>query len=125
MNETGHPEHIQQALAEPHAPPEHLSKRSQRLWRSLVPHRALSQGRLTLLRSALESLDRADEAREALDRDGLLLASTEKSKMSHLNPLVRVEKDSRAQFFAAWMRLGFQHEQRVDGYNLDRKRQGF
>ncbi len=95
-------------------PAPHLSARSTALWRELVPSRARSAGRLVLLQSALEALDRADQAREVLDREGLT-TTTKRSGVVHLHPLVRVEKDSRAQFRAAWSRLGLEWDPNIDG----------
>ena len=89
-------------------PPEHLSERSQALWRSLVPRQASAPGRLTLLRVALECLDRADEARLALAREGLI-KTTEATGAVHAHPLLRIEKEARQQFLSAWGTLGLQY----------------
>jgi P27 family predicted phage terminase small subunit len=93
--------------------PEHLSERSKRIWIELVGTRALSVGRLTALQVALESLDRADEAREVVNQEGL----TNKTKTTgtvHLHPLLKVEKDARSQFFRIWNQLGLAWDYQID-----------
>lgn len=66
-------------------------------------------GRLALIQAGLEALDRADQARCQLDAEGLTVAPADGKGMPHPHPLVRVERDSRAQFMAAWsaLRLGW------------------
>jgi P27 family predicted phage terminase small subunit len=90
------------------APP-HLSARARALWESIVPKRLKAPQTLALLRAALEALDRADLAAEAIERDGLLLRK-EGGVMSHVNPACKVEKDARAQFASIWKELGLQRE---------------
>jgi hypothetical protein len=53
----------------------------------------LGAGEVEVLRLAAESLDRADEARRALDKDGLFVAMKGGGLRSH--PAVAVERDSR------------------------------
>ena len=86
-------------------PPNHLSERSRRLWRELVPRRASSPERLQFLLVALECLDEADRAREVLLCEGLTVTN-ERTGIVHAHPLTRVEKDARCQFLAAWRALG-------------------
>ncbi len=89
-------------------PPAHLSERSRKLWRQLVPLRIDTPGRLALLQTALECLDRCDEARGALAREGLV-TTTKATGAVHLHPLARVEKESRQQFLSAWTALHLQY----------------
>lgn len=77
-------------------PPDHLSVRSQGIWRALAGKRIRSIPRLALLQIALESLDRADQATANIG-DNLTLTSP-RSGVSHVNPLVRVERESRQLF---------------------------
>ncbi len=95
---------IKKAIKHPPSPPDHLSETTKQLWRSIVPRRALSPERLALLRTALEALDRADQAREALLQEGLVF-TTAKTGTKHVNPIVRIEKDARQQFLHAWSQL--------------------
>ena len=92
----------------PPEPPAHLSERAKALWKQIVPARGWSPGRLVLLQTALESLDRADEARSAVQAAGLTTV-TARTGVIHVNPLVKIEREARGQFLATWgqLRLGF------------------
>jgi phage terminase small subunit len=85
-------------------PPEHLSEKSKTLWSSVVPSRGKSLGRLGLVTVALEALDRADEACAEIKRTGLTTI-TEKSGACHINPLLKLEKESRQMFAKIWVQL--------------------
>lgn len=95
-------------------PPEHLSARSQELWRALVPKRAKSPGRLALLQAGLEALDRSDQARELLSAQELT-SVTSTTGAIHLNPLAKLEQDSRAEFMRAWRQLNFDRDVKIEG----------
>ncbi len=95
-------------------PPEHLSDRSKALWLAVVPSRAMSAGRLAMIQVALEALDRADEARLAVRRDGLTTKTATTGDV-HVNPLVKIERECRAQFAKIWESLGLAWETRTDG----------
>lgn len=99
--------------------PSHLSERSRTLWAELVPSRARSAGRQALLQSALEALDRADEARAAITGTGLT-TTTKTTGAVHIHPLLKVERESRQQFAKIWGELHFGWDQRIDG-RLDGK----
>lgn len=96
------------------APPEHLSERSQELWRQLVGTRALLPGRLTGLKVALECLDRADEAHQNVNDEGLT-TTIKTTGAVHLHPLLRVEMDARSQFARIWNQLGLTWDHAIDG----------
>jgi phage terminase small subunit len=55
------------------AAPAHLGASGRRLWRDLTREFRFQPDALAVLRLACEQLDRADEARERLAKDGLLL----------------------------------------------------
>jgi P27 family predicted phage terminase small subunit len=95
-------------------PPEHLSEKSKSLWRELVPARAKSPGRIALLAVALEAKDRADEARELVKSEGMI-SQKEGSKMLHVHPALKIEKDARSQFLSAWNQLSLCWDGMVDG----------
>ena len=95
-------------------PPPHLSERSAELWRRLVPGRARSVGRLTLLTAGLEALDRADQARRLID-GGELISKTESTGALHVHPGVKIERDNRALFAQIWAKLGLEWNQSEDG----------
>lgn len=94
--------------------PSHLSDRSKTLWRQLVPSRALSPGRLALLEEALSALDRSDEARGIIAREGMAKV-TERTGMVHLNPVVKVERESRQLFVKIMDSLGLGWDGEIDG----------
>lgn len=85
--------------------PSHLSERAAGLWRTLGQKHARSPGRQELLRAALEALDRAEQARQAIERDGLT-TTTEKTGAVHLHPAARVERESQQTFARFWHQLG-------------------
>ncbi len=96
--------------------PTTLSDRSLRIWRDLIPRRAKSPERRTMIQVALECLDRADQAREKIDADGLVF-KTESTGTVHVHPLLKTEKDSRALFAKIWGQLGLTFFLDVDGMN--------
>lgn len=91
-------------LPQPPDPPEHLTDRSQALWRGIVGGRIRRFERVAMLQSALEALDRADEARGLIEEQGILRNG------ATLNPLVQVERNARAQFGRLWGQLGLNWE---------------
>lgn len=96
-------------------PPAHLSPRSQGLWRELVPSRAKSAGRVALVQTALEALDRADAARAVLEVEGMV-TTTKRSGVAHLHPLLKVERESRQLFARIWHgQLYFHFDSQLDG----------
>jgi hypothetical protein len=107
------------------APPEHLSSRTKALWLELVPSQCRSHGRLVLLAEALSALDRATQAREELAGQKLVTV-TKSTKATHLHPLLKAERECRAQFSRIWADLGLGFDQRMDGipYEYWLKQQG-
>ena len=103
-----------QPEAEPIEAPIHLSERGKALWSSLVPARVRSAGRMAALQTALEALDRADEAAAAVRIDGLT-TTTAKTGAMHLHPLLRVERDNRALFFKILSSMHLEWSQLEDG----------
>ena len=91
------------------APPAHLSPRSQELWRVLAPTAAKPLQRRTLFQTALESLDRADQARALIESEGLV-SKTKSTGALHVHPAVKIERECRQQFAHIWgdsLRLGW------------------
>ncbi len=83
---------------------EHLSENARGLWNELRTDHE-SPGRLALLLTGLEALDRADQAKAIIDREGLTIV-TESTGMSRAHPLLKVEKDARQQFIKVMLSLG-------------------
>jgi phage terminase small subunit len=98
----------------PIPPPSHLSDKSKELWRSVVPRRARSPERLTLLQVALEALDRADSAAEVIRTEGMTV-KTATTGVTHAHVAVKIERESRGLFLRAWDQLGFEWWSPIDG----------
>lgn len=92
-----------------HELPEHLSDRAAVLWRDVVPRRAKSPGKVAIVQSALEALDRADAARAEVEVAGMT-TTTKTTGAVHVHPLVKVERESRAQFTKLWGSLNLTHD---------------
>ena len=96
-------------------PPAHLSDESKGTWRDLLrewPSIADVAG-LRILRVALESFDRAQEAREEIDRDGMTVMDRFNQVRPH--PLLATERDNRAAFLAGMKALNLDLEPLRDG----------
>jgi phage terminase small subunit len=89
--------------------PEGLSEKSKTLWQNIVGKRASSPERLALLEVALRALDRADQAERQIEQEGLTCI-TPRSGISHANPLLKVERESRALFAKIWVQLGLRFD---------------
>jgi len=73
--------------------PNHLKAPGRRLWRAATADYSIDAAGLELLRLAAESLDRADEARQAIAHDGAYLPARYGGVRPH--PALAVERDSR------------------------------
>ncbi len=96
------------------APPDHLLRRSQKLWSEIVPRRARSPERLALLLVGLEALDRANTVKEILEAEGL----TTKMKTTgavHAHPLLKIEREGVQVFIKCWSQLGLGWDHSLDG----------
>lgn len=86
--------------------PEGLSEKSQRLWtEAMRSERKWTGPRREALFQALAALDRADQARETVDREGLT-SVTESTKAVHVHPAAKVEREARAQALRGFETLG-------------------
>jgi P27 family predicted phage terminase small subunit len=89
--------------------PHHLSKEAKRIWREILEGYAIDDpAGLRILRVALEAFDRAQSAREAIDKDGMILMDKFGQVKPH--PLLPVERDSRAAFLAGLKALNLDLE---------------
>ena len=91
-----------------------LSERSTVLWGQIVPRRARSPERLALLQQALVALDRADQCREILEREGLTV-TTKTTGAVHVHPLLKVEREQRQLFVRCWDLLSLTWDSSKDG----------
>lgn len=97
------------------APPAHFSERTRKLWTALGPDNAKSEQRRQLFQTALESLDRADAAREQIEIHGMVMANPT-TGAPHVHPLLRVERESRQLFARIWTQM------KLDKGSADHKR---
>jgi len=80
-----------QKMGPPPDPPDHLSEASKEIWNRLF-YKIETPGRAILLQTALEAYDRALEARQVVDREGLTWES-ETSGAIHAHPAVKIERE--------------------------------
>jgi P27 family predicted phage terminase small subunit len=73
--------------------PDHLTDHSRDLWEQLTGSLVLEPTELELLRLALEALDRCEQARTILVRDGIVATNRYGALVAH--PCVAIERDSR------------------------------
>lgn len=76
--------------------PAHLTDPTRVWWRSVVKDYNLEPHHLRLLQAACEAWDRLQEARELLQRDGLVVEGREGGIRPH--PAVAIERDCRTGF---------------------------
>lgn len=84
-------------------PPAHLSPESAELWREVVTAYCFGIEGYPLLETALEARDRARQAREEVDRGGMMFVS--ETGTPHMHPLLRVERDALREFRLTWGQL--------------------
>jgi phage terminase small subunit len=102
-------------LTPPVPAPAHLSEAAKHLWDSVAARKQISEGRQALLQSALEALDRANECREILAKEGLV-KTTERTGAVHIHPLAKLECECRRQFATIWSgQLSLHFDVQVDG----------
>ena len=77
-------------------PPEHLSREARKWWRFVAEEFALDEANALVLRAALESFDRLNEARKALDAEGL--TCEDRFGQVRARPEVGIERDARIAF---------------------------
>ena len=85
-------------------PPTDLREQYQELWNNYA-HRMKYPGKLVTFAQCLYALQRADQARKAIDDEGLTTTS-KRGGMHHPNPLLRVELQNRQLFVKLWAQLG-------------------
>src|SRR5438874_2185699 len=79
--------------------PGHLSVATRRWFRQVAAEFVLEPHHLKVLQSAAEAWDRCQQAREMIDKHGLLIK--DRFGQPRLNPAVPVERDSRTAFLRA------------------------
>jgi len=84
--------------------PRHLSEPARRLFADITGTYVLEPHHVQLLIKALESFDRAEQARTEIGKGPLMVTSRLGEPKVH--PLLTVERDARAQFFLGIKQLG-------------------
>lgn len=89
--------------------PKHLSKEAKKIWRDILSeYSIIDAAGIRILRVALEAYDRAQAARQAIDKDGMTI--TDKFNQLKSHPLLPIERDSRAAFLAGLKALNLDLE---------------
>jgi len=83
---------------------DHLSQRSQRIFEYHIKDNP-NPGRAAEVIVILEALDRLEEIRKQLDKEGLFLTS-ERSKLTRVNPLLKIEERQRQFLLKEWRKRG-------------------
>ena len=91
---------------DPPSPPAHLGKPEQQIWRDVFHDFTLS-ARISgaVLATALEAHQRAREARETINREGMIIGGRGQGR---IHPLLAVERDARAAWLSAIKALGLE-----------------
>ena len=94
--------------------PAHLSSEAKTIWKEILSEYQIEDAAgLRILRVSLEAFDRAQAAREAIDREGMTV--TDKFEQMKPHPLLPIERDSRAAFLAGLKALNLDLEPLRDG----------
>jgi len=88
-------------MTESRNPPRHLSRAAKAWWRSVDAGYLLEDHHVRLLSEAASAWDRAQQARELVDADGLV--TVDRFGQSKPHPAVTIERDARV-LFARLMR---------------------
>jgi P27 family predicted phage terminase small subunit len=90
-------------------PPRHLSARSRDLWRRIISTYVFGDHDVELLRVGLEALDRCDEARTIIKKDGGPVVHN-RWNMPVKHPAVAIEETARIQFVRVMRELALEGE---------------
>jgi hypothetical protein len=96
---SGRSEAIVEAPPDASGAPGHLSPAMKKFWKQIMSEFDLTDDARLLLRTAAEAWDRAQSAREAIARDGLVINSRR-------HPCVDIEAQSQSLFLRAMRQLG-------------------
>ena len=84
--------------------PGHLSPEAKRIWKDTVENYRIDVQAAMVLRAGLEALDRRDQAREALKKDGVVVR--DRWNQEKPSPWVQVERDAAQTLFKSFRLLG-------------------
>ena len=77
-------------------PPRHLSPAARKWWRAIEDEYILEPHKLKILTFAAEAMDRCEEARQIIARDGVIVKDRYGAPKAH--PAAAIERDSRLAF---------------------------
>lgn len=86
-------------------PPAHLSDEAKKLWKSTVENYAIDEQAAMVLQAGLEALDRREQARVAIAKDGAVML--DRWQQAKPSPWVAIERDSAATLCRCFRLLGF------------------
>ena len=86
-----------------------LSKESQKIWAELTDKKIKTIGQKELLMVGLQARDRAAEASEILQKEGMITV-TGKTQMPHCHPCIKIEKESQATMLKTFRALNLQFD---------------
>ncbi len=90
-------------------PPKHLSTEAKKIWKTVISEYGIVDiAGIKILKTALESFDRAQSAREQIEADGLTVLDRFGILKPH--PLLPIERDSRSAFLAGLKALNLDIE---------------
>lgn len=94
-------------------PPVHLTTATRAWWRGIVDEYQLESHHIKLLTAAATALDRAEQAREIIDREGLCVPTKEGGMKAH--PAVAIEHNARLLFVKVLRELGLDVDENTRG----------
>ena len=89
--------------------PDHLSERSQRLYRFYIGKAATTPGQIAILVTALEALDEADQCSEIIAKEGLATTSA-RSGVTRQHPLIRTRQEAKGAMLKAFKLLRLERD---------------
>jgi P27 family predicted phage terminase small subunit len=93
-----------QPADDPPPPPAHLGEREQAIWNAVAADWKGTAASFIVLTTALEAHQRAREARQIIDDEGMVVTGRDGQSKAH--PLCSVERDARAAFQRTIKQLG-------------------
>lgn len=89
-------------------PPAHLSREAKAWWRRITEEFTIDGGAELVLQATLEAFDRSRQARNVLEKDGLVIEDRFGQKKAH--PAAAIERDAYATMLRGWRLLGLDIE---------------
>jgi hypothetical protein len=89
--------------------PSHLEPKYRRIWNQILSGLEFSVSELQTLETGLDCLRRRDQARQILEREGLVMVS--KSGTQHKHPAIEIEKIANAGWIAAFRALSLREDE--------------